>query len=464
MNLFGKIVRFGYDNSLDAFIPEFWANEGIMILENNMIAAAMVHRDFEPLVANYGDTVNTRKPSEFAGKRKTDADSVTIQDANATNIPVILNQWMHVSFMIKDGERSKSFKDLVAQYLQPAMLAGAQFIDQVTCTQVYQFLGNSVGSLGGMTSTNSKDYILDARQKMNDNKAWVTGRRFIWNSSSETNVLKNDSFTNADKVGDGGLAMREAEIGRKLGFDHYMDQNMPYIRPSVNTTGVAAVNNAGGYPAGTTVLVINGAGATAANFNVGSMVTIAGAPGVYTVTALSGGPPYTGMTITPALQAAVVHTAVITNNVPGAVNLVAGYTAGYAKDIAIDGFTVAPQAGQMLSFGSQPYLYGVLQATTTSVLLDRPLEASIANNDVVNLGPAGGYNWGFHKNALALVVRPLALPEQGTGAKAGLANYNGLSLRAVITYNGEKQGHLVTLDMLFGVKVLDTALGVVVLA
>jgi hypothetical protein len=37
----------------------------------------------------------------------------------------------------------------------------------------------------------------------------------------------------------------------------------------------------------------------------------------------------------------------------------------------------------------------------------------------------------------------------------------GLSMRATITYNGEKQGTLVTLDMLLGVAILDTNLGAV---
>lgn len=33
-----------YDNSVDAFIPEFWANESIAILEENMIMGNLVHR------------------------------------------------------------------------------------------------------------------------------------------------------------------------------------------------------------------------------------------------------------------------------------------------------------------------------------------------------------------------------------------------------------------------------------
>ena len=54
-----------YANDNDAFVPEKWAMEGLMQLEENMVIANMVHRDFENEVARFGDTVNTRKPGEF---------------------------------------------------------------------------------------------------------------------------------------------------------------------------------------------------------------------------------------------------------------------------------------------------------------------------------------------------------------------------------------------------------------
>ncbi|MEX0827859.1 MAG: hypothetical protein WD005_02800, partial [Haliea sp.] len=49
-----------FDN--DAFVPEVWAQEGLAILEENMVAANLVHRDFENQIASFGDVVNTRRP------------------------------------------------------------------------------------------------------------------------------------------------------------------------------------------------------------------------------------------------------------------------------------------------------------------------------------------------------------------------------------------------------------------
>jgi hypothetical protein len=46
--------------------PNMWANEGLAILEESMVMAAkLVHRDFENEVRDYGDVVNTRRPGEF---------------------------------------------------------------------------------------------------------------------------------------------------------------------------------------------------------------------------------------------------------------------------------------------------------------------------------------------------------------------------------------------------------------
>src|SRR6266850_1355901 len=140
MNRFQRPFIAVHVNHTQAFVPQFWANESLAILEENMVIGNHVHRDFEPIIANFGDTVNTRRPGEFTAQRKTNADSVTVQDALATNVQVPLNQHVHVSFLIKDGEESKSMKSLVDEYMAPAMLAQARFIDQILLGQYAQFL------------------------------------------------------------------------------------------------------------------------------------------------------------------------------------------------------------------------------------------------------------------------------------------------------------------------------------
>lgn len=450
-----------------AFIPQLWANEAIAILEENMVLGNLVHRDFENIVANFGDTVNTRKPSEFVFKRKHRTDPIVVQQPDATNIPVVLNQHFHVSFLVYDVDQTKAFKDLVAQYLQPAMLAIAQGLDRVMSAQVYQFLPYNGGQLNKMDGTNAENFILDARQVMNINKAYSTNRNLILGPVSETAALKDAKFTDANRVGDDGTALREASLSRKFGYDIFMAQNQTYVDPTVSDKVTGAINNAAGYPVGTKTFTVDG---LVAAITAGTWMTIVGDDTPLQVASTVGAGTPTSITTVQGIKRAVADDAVVTLTDPAAVNNAAGYAGptgtsiGWSKEIIYDGVTFDPQAGQGLTFGTSTVIYGIIAVDTTAktILLDRPLEATIADDATINLLPPGSYNFAFHRNALALVTRPLALPMPGTGARAGVGNYNDLSMRVVMSYDAHNQGTLVTVDTLIGVKVLDQKLGAVV--
>jgi hypothetical protein len=458
-----KIWRTVFANDNDAFIPEVWAQESLMILEANMVAAALVHRDFENEIANFGDVVNTRRPATFTGKRKTDADEVTVQDAQATNVPVRLDQHWHTSFLIKDGEESKSFKNLRDTYLEPALLSIGQAIDELVLMQMYRFIaaGNVVGQLG---TAISKSVVISARETLNNNKVPSVMRRFVVCPNMEGDLLNIGEFTKANEVGDDGSALREGHLGRKFGFDFFMDQNSPSVATGSSTTA-GAVDESDGYAAGSTTIAMDGhSGAIEA----GTWCTIAGDMTPQKVTASVGGATPSSITISPGLKSAVANNAVITFYTPGAIDEANGYDQYYTKELTVDGFTVAPKVGQLVSFGAaavtKDNVYGALSTpTTVELVVDRALAAAVSNSDVVGIGPAGDFGFAFHKNAVSLVTRPLAAPAQGTGALSSVASYNGLSIRVVITYDGSKQGHLVTVDILGGVEVLDENMGVCVL-
>jgi hypothetical protein len=449
-----------YANDVDAYIPEFWANEGLAILQENMVAANLVHRDFEPLLAKFGDVVNVRRPKNLKAYRKADCEDVTVQDVSATNEQVKLDQQIHTSFLICDGQESKSATELIDEFLQPAIVAQARFVDQMVLAQYVNFLDNSIGDLTGLTDANAVPYLLDVRQRMNDLLIPQGDRIGILNSTTETELLKQHLFLEAQQVGDGGFALREAALGRKFGINFFASQNMASIA-KVNTSRTGAINLAAGYAKGTTTVLVDGfTGIIAA----GTWVVIDGIP-YQVVSHIETTGNTTSLTIDQGLQRGLADNAIVIAYTPGTVNFVGGYPANYDKYITIAGTTVAPQVGQAITFGltTTGPIYTVLEATTTQMLLDRPLEFAIANTDAVNIGPAGNFSFFFTKNAIALVIRPLAIPKPGTGALSSVVSANGMSMRATITYDGYKQGHLVTLDFLAGIKVLDPNLGAVLL-
>jgi len=451
-----------YANDNDALIPELWANESLAILEENMVMANLVHRDFSPLVASYGDVVNTRRPGEFSTKRKAQADSVVSQNASSTNVQVPLDQHVYVTFTIKDEEASLSFKELISYYMQPAAMQMARTVDRILCGQVHRFFTNNSGKLAGMTSSNAKDYILETREDMNVNKAYPNGRNLIISPQAETQMLKTELFIAANQRGDGGTALEEARLGRILGFDTYLDQNVNYV--ALANADTITLNHTAGASAGDT----GNKTCTTASANIanGAFVWFTGDQQPQVVSAHTGTGPITGITLVDPYKYDVSANAV--GYAFNAADATANYAVGYDKGITLDGITAnkLPVVGQLLATGTGATrkTYTIIEVdsvntTSATVWLDRPLEVAITDDDEVFPGPHGSMCMAFHRDALALVSRPLALPADSLGVQAAVGSYNDLAMRVAMQYDISSQGTIVTLDMLCGVALLDVNLG-----
>lgn len=470
-----KIIPFNLyqGNDTSAYRPEVWANEAVRLLWEDMVYAGLVHRDFSPEIANFGETVHTRKPGTFVAKRKqNDLDDVDDQDVTATKIDVVLNQRVYISFVIGDGEKSKSFQDLFKIYLEPAMNGEARLLDQVIAGQVYQFLGNRAGGLGSLTSSNGHDYLMDARKVFNDSAVPSEMRWMGLSSPSETLLQKTALFKQAQQIGDQGQALRNALLGHLGGWNTFLSLNTPAVRGATQGT---ATTTAAAAAAGATSISSTAAIVTGAYF------TIAGDMTPLRATTTAGSGPYT-IGISRPLLNAVASGAVLQPYASGLINqgsaiaagdttlvVTDGYPKGWMKPIVVDG-TGVPVVGQLVSFkavGGTLYTpeYCIVQvlASGTQILLDRPLDNAVADNDIVDYGPNGDFNFGFRQPAVALVNRSMDIPEEGTGARANRAIFNNMSMRVVMTYDGKKQGTRVTLDSLFGIKPLDTAQGMCLL-
>lgn len=473
-NQIGRFDPF-YANDTTAYVPEQWAQESIRTLVESMVFASTVHRDFEPIVASFGETVHTRKPGEFKGRRKqNDLDNVTTQDATASKIEVKLDQRIYVSFVIGDGEKSKAFMDLFNIYLKPAIEANARTVDRALACEAYQFLGNTAGGLGTLTSSNGHDFLLDSREVLNDLKVSEANRWMALASRSETEMQKSDLFKSAERVGDGGTALENAILGRKAGWNNFLELNTPSVKNAVKTAATGTLNAAAS--AGDTTIVLSTGDVAATGVAIGSYITVAGDMTPLRVTAIST----ETLTLSRALRENVAAAAVVTVFATGLVNQSAaipagdttasvtdGYPSGWMKEVTIDAGT--PKVGQLVSFVMADTTtlhapeYGIIEVDGNDVWLDRALEDTIDDNAVMCLGPSGDYNFGYQREAMALVNRPLAMPEAGTGARAASATFAQTSLRVVMTYDGVAQGTRVTIDGLFGKKQLDANRGVVLL-
>lgn len=446
MNLF--IIAYANDN--DAWVAEQWAREALVVLTGNMQIGKLVNKDYSPLVANSGEVVNINKPAKFKAIRKTDSDDITIQDASSSQIQVALNQHLHTSFQIKDGERSKSFTDLVNLYMGPAVIALAEQVDASLMAQIYQFSNNQVGDLGVAASYAT---LVDAKEYMTAKKVPLSGRNLILSPGMEGTFLKDAVLTQAQNVGENGQPIRTGELGPRYGFNFATCQSAPSIAGVTSVTG--AINNAAGYPKGHAgSMTVDG---FAGEVKVGTFVQLGGH--YYRVIARTGTAPTTAVTLDRSLDAAVADNAVMLNFQNGTVGTTRA--AKYSKQIDVTNGVL--KTGLLTAVNGT--VYGQVPGADAGFnMLERPLDFGITANDIVGYGPNGGFGFAFTRNALTMVSRPLAMAPAGTSVQSAVMSYDGIALRATMGYDIKSQATIVTIDLLLGFAKTDEDQGLLVLS
>ena len=356
--------------------PSIVAREALMSLENNLVMANLVYKDYSNEFAKVGDTVSARKPATFQANEFT--TSISVQDATEGYVAVALDKHLDVSFAVTAKELTLSLNDFSEQFIQPAMRAIAQKIDALILGR-YEDIPNFVIKSSPVSTSD----IANVGALLDNQKAPMDSRVIVMSPFTYAKYIVLDAFLHADKTGSTD-ALRNASMGKVLNLEGYMDQNVVS-----HSNGTFAVSS------GTLTIASANAGATsvtasatacAGTLKKGSLLTIADIPGQYVVTAdCTAASNSITIPIYPALQAAVTSKAV-----------------------------------------------------------------TIVSNHYANLA--------FHKNAFALVTRPLALPLGA--ANAEVINYNGFAVRAVYDYDINAKKDIISLDILCGVKTLDTNLAV----
>ena len=198
--------------------PDIIAREALMVLRNNAVMANLVHRDYSSeFVAGVGDTITIRKPATFTAKEF--SGTISVQDATENSVTVKMDKFLDVSFAVTAKELTMDIASFSTQFIVPAMQAFADKVDGY-------LLGLASGITNKVTATTDiKNDVIDARAYLTKSATPLTERRFVYNTDTETKLLKTDLFISAEKVGDAGTALREASLGRKFGMDFYVDQN-----------------------------------------------------------------------------------------------------------------------------------------------------------------------------------------------------------------------------------------------
>lgn len=122
--------------------------------------------------------------------------------------------------------------------------------------------------------------------------------------------------------------------------------------------------------------------------------------------------------------------------------------------IAVDSMTGSAAAGDGFILDGQMYRFEAGTSGAGFATVDRPLmsDATKATVSIVH-APA---SIAFHRNALALVTRNLALPMGA--ANAAYASAGGLGVRVVYDYDSATKTDKISFDVIYGIKELEPQL------
>lgn len=444
-----------------AYIPEKFAKAALAILHNNMVIGQLVSTDYNKEVANFGSVVNIRKPIPSKPRRRENEECLVFQNLEVEELQVRLNQQIYQAFEYPDMLDQMSWQDVYRDILQPNVVRMAEKIDRILCAQSLRFYMNPAGRMGQLMGTNGRSTMLEAKKVMDVNRVPDMNRNILWNPESQTKVLDSDIMTSASMVGDGGTALKRAELLQKIGFRNWMSQGLPYGHPR-NVTEVSGVTVDGAHSPHQTKIKMNGV-LSAPTFRKGNWIVIQGDDVPHRIMDIVADE----ITIYPSLAHMAASGAKVYADERAPITISEATSAKRAY-LKIDPWAANKdffEIGQAITLGmdSEPYVILDKEEDEQRLILDRPVDMKdYPSGTVLNLFPDGDYNFGFDRYALTIVERPLKAP-RASNVDYSIQSFGNFSIRIIIGFDMQCQKTMVTMDTLFGVAVLDYARGCLIM-
>src|ERR1700730_3826357 len=116
-------------NNVASAIVKLVAVDALPVLIGNLIMGNLVNRDYEPVLAHAGDTVNIPIPPTLVANNIAEGGTVQTQNPSLGNAQIVLNTHAEATFQIPDVTKVLAVPDLLRVYMQPAVVAIAEKIE-----------------------------------------------------------------------------------------------------------------------------------------------------------------------------------------------------------------------------------------------------------------------------------------------------------------------------------------------
>src|SRR5450755_2633855 len=130
-------------------IVKLVAVDALPALMANLVMGNLVNRDYEPVLAQAGDTVNVPIPPMMTANNILEGGTVQTQNPSIGNAQIVLNTHAEATFQIPDVTRVLAVPDLLRVYMEPAVVALAERIEGDLLNLYSQFTANTPVGAGG---------------------------------------------------------------------------------------------------------------------------------------------------------------------------------------------------------------------------------------------------------------------------------------------------------------------------
>lgn len=131
-------------------IPKFIAARVLQGLEPIFVMANLVNRDYDDVIANYGDTVDIPIPPDLVANNIIETGSLQLQNPDLGNAQVVLDSHVEASVQIPDITRALAQPDLMGIYVDRAVTAIGTRVESDLLNQYALFTSNA--PVGGQSA------------------------------------------------------------------------------------------------------------------------------------------------------------------------------------------------------------------------------------------------------------------------------------------------------------------------
>jgi P22 coat protein - gene protein 5 len=210
--------------NLASAIVKLVAADALPALMGNLVMGNLVNRDYEPVLAQAGDTVNIPIAPILVANNIAEGGLVQTQNPNVGNAQIVLNTHVEATFQIPDVTKVLAVPDLLQLYMHPAVIAIAQKIESDLLGLYASFSANTpVGTAG----TPLTEAAVDAAETelFQSMVAQGEAKYLVVDSNTYSALRQIDRFSEFQTAGEAGLrALVDGTIGKLKDFFVFRSQ------------------------------------------------------------------------------------------------------------------------------------------------------------------------------------------------------------------------------------------------